>query len=120
MVRKTRKSKFSCNGRRIPFRREDSWSFNNEYARNGATFGVNNSSSPHTNNWKNNCLLLGETPTQTINNSSAAAEKWFSIKCSKVNAKFHLILPYDGDESYLYINKTKIYKFKVKENISWY
>ena len=27
---------------------------------------------------------------------------------------------YDGDESYLYINKTEICKFKVKDNISWY
>ena len=27
---------------------------------------------------------------------------------------------YIGDESYLYVNKTKICKFKAKDNISWY
>ena len=27
---------------------------------------------------------------------------------------------YNDDESYLYINKTEIYKFKSKNNISWY
>ena len=29
-------------------------------------------------------------------------------------------LHYRGDESYLYVNKTEIWKFKAKENISWY
>ena len=27
---------------------------------------------------------------------------------------------YNGDGSYLYVNKTEIYKFKAKDNISWY
>ena len=27
---------------------------------------------------------------------------------------------YNGDESYLYANKTETYKFKAKDNISWY
>ena len=31
-----------------------------------------------------------------------------------------LSLHYNGDEGYLYVNKTEIYKFKVKDNISWY
>ena len=31
-----------------------------------------------------------------------------------------LSLQCDGDESYLYVNKTEIYKFKAKDNISWY
>ena len=31
-----------------------------------------------------------------------------------------LSLYYNGDESYLYANKTKICKFTMKDNISWY
>ena len=27
---------------------------------------------------------------------------------------------YNGDESYLYVNKTAIYKFEAKDNVSWY
>ena len=27
---------------------------------------------------------------------------------------------YNGDGSYLYVNKTEIYKFKAKDNISWH
>ena len=39
---------------------------------------------------------------------------------SKANTKVCLILYYHGDESYVYVNKTKTYKFKAKDNISWY
>ena len=43
-----------------------------------------------------------------------------SINFSKLNTKLCLSLQCDGDESYLYVNKTEIYKFKAKDNISWY
>ena len=42
------------------------------------------------------------------------------INFSKGNTKFGFNLHYNGDESYLYINKTEICKFKAKDNISWY
>ena len=42
------------------------------------------------------------------------------INFSKANTKFCLSLHYNGDESYLYVNKTNIYKDKVKYSISWY
>ena len=44
-------------------------------------------------------------------------QKKISINFSKANAKFCLSLHYNGDESYLYLNKTKIFKFKVKDNV---
>ena len=42
----------------IEFDRECSWSFGNEFARNSIIFGVDNSSSSHTDNHKNNFLVL--------------------------------------------------------------
>ena len=42
------------------------------------------------------------------------------INFSKAITKFCLSLHYNGDESYLYLNKTEICKFKVMHNISWY
>ena len=36
------------------------WNFGNDFARNVAIFGVDNSSSSQTNNRKNNFLVLGE------------------------------------------------------------
>ena len=46
------------------------------------TFGVDNSSSSHTDNCKNN-YLLGEGPADDINGSVGAAEETFSINFSK-------------------------------------
>ena len=43
-----------------------------------------------------------------------------SINFTKANPTFCLSLHYSGDDSYLYVNKTEIYKFKAKDNISWY
>ena len=43
-----------------------------------------------------------------------------SINFSKANTKFCLSLHYNGNESYLYVNKTEIQKFKGKDNISQY
>ena len=36
-----------------------------------------------------------------------------------INTHFCLSLHCNGDESYLYVNKTEIFKFKAKDNISW-
>ena len=47
-------------------------------------------------------------------------QKKMSINFNKASRKFCLSLLYNGDESYLYVNKTDIYKFKAKNNISWY
>ena len=42
-----------------------------------------------------------------------------SINFSKANTKFWSLY-YNGNESYLYINKTEIFKFEANNNISWY
>ena len=38
---------------------------------------------------------------------------------SKASTKFCLRLHDSGDESYLYVNKTEIYKCKANDNICW-
>ena len=48
------------------------------------------------------------------------SRKKISINFSKANTKFFLSLHYNGGESYLHVNKTEIYKFKVKFNIIWH
>ena len=45
-------------------------------------------------------------------------QKKISMNCSKAKTKFPLNLYYNGDESYLRLNKTKICKFKENDNIS--
>ena len=66
-------------------------------------FGVDNSSSSHTDNRKNN-LVLGEGLNENINGSICAAEKKFSINFSKAKTNFCLSLHCNHHNSYLFIN----------------
>ena len=118
LVRNAIKSKLPYNGQGIAFDGEGCWSFGNDFARNVVIFGVANNSSSHIDNKKKNFLVLGEGPTQGINDSTGSAEKKFSINFSKANTKSCLSLHGNGYESYLYVKKTEIYKFKVNDNIS--
>ena len=51
----------------IAFDWKGSWSFNDDFARNSIVFGVDNSSSSHTDNLKNNFLILSEGDTSKKN-----------------------------------------------------
>ena len=87
-------------------------SFDNEFARNVIIFGVDNKSSSHSNNHKNNFLILDEGPTSAINGSFGSSVKKFSINFTKANTKFCLSLHYTADNSYMSINGKEIFKFK--------
>ena len=63
-------------------------SFDNDYARNVLIFGIDNSLLSHTDNLKNNFLILGEEDTFGINENFGAPEKKFSINSSKANQNF--------------------------------
>ena len=65
-------------------------------------------------------MVLGEGPTEGINGNVVTAGKKFTINFSKASTTVCLSLHYNGDESYLYVNKTEICKCKVNDNISWY
>ena len=72
-ISKKFKSKFTYNGRGIAFDGEGSSSFDNDFAKNLVIFGVDNSSSSHTDNQKNN--FLGQGSTRGVNDSTGEAEK---------------------------------------------
>ena len=67
-------------------------------------FSVDNSLSSHTNNQKNNFLVLG--------GNHDAPDKNFSINFSKAKTKFGLSLLYNGDNSYLFINRKTSIRLK--------
>ena len=81
------------------------WSFGNDFARNVTIFGIDNSSSSHTDNHKNDFLVLGEGDTSGTNGSFGAPEKEFSINFTRAKRKFCLSLHYNGDNSYLFVKK---------------
>ena len=70
---------------------------------NVVIFGVGMSSGIHVNNKTKNILILGEGFTKCIQLILLELEK-----------NFCLILHYNGDNSYLFVNGTKMVKFKAK------
>ena len=56
IVKNSDKEKYVYSGYGMAFDRKDSWSFNDDTARNVIIFGVDNSSSSHTGNLKNDIL----------------------------------------------------------------
>ena len=73
------------------------------------------SSSAHIDNKKKDILILGVGPTQGLEHT-LTAEKMYSINFTVTNIKFCLSLHYNEANSYLFVNGTEIYKFKVKDS----
>ena len=66
--------------------------------------GADKSLSSHSDNRKNNLLILGESPTYGIYGSVESPKKRFNINFTKANTKFCLSLHYNADNSYLFVN----------------
>ena len=77
--------------------------------------GVDMSSSVHVDNKKKYILVLGEGPTQELDDTTLTAEKKHSINFTENSKKICLSLHYDGVNSYLFVNGTKIHKAKDSE-----
>ena len=105
IVKHSDKKKYVYSGYGIAFDEKGEWSFDDDAARNAVIFGVNNISSSHAGNFKNDFLMLGEGDTFGINGSFSALEEKFSINFSKANSKFCLSLHYNADNSYLFANE---------------
>ena len=79
LVKNSDKEKQVYSGYGMAFDRIGTWNSDNGDAWNVIILGVDNSSS-HTDNHKNNFLVLGEGPTYCINGSFCTPEKKLSIE----------------------------------------
>ena len=86
--------KYKYSGYDIGFDRNEKFSFGNGYGLNAIIFGVDMSSSVHVDNKKKD--ILGEGPTQGLDDTTLSAEKKYLIKFTKNNKKFGLSLHYNG------------------------
>ena len=87
MLKNSDKSKNVYSGYVLAFDEAGSWSFD-DFVSNDVISGVGNSSLVHTNNRKNNFLVLGEGPNDDINGCVSAAKEKFSINFSKKRENF--------------------------------
>ena len=86
------------------------------YGQNVIIFGVDMNSSIHADNKGKDILVLGKSPARGLSEHSLTAEKLYSINFSKNNIKCCLSLHYIEANSYLFVNGTKIIKFKAKDS----
>ena len=91
--------KYVHSGYGIRFDRRSSFSFpGGGFGQNVLIFGVDMSSSAHTDNKKKDILVLGKGPTQGLEHT-LTAEKMYSINFTEKNKKFCLSLHYNGANS---------------------
>ena len=84
--------------------------------KNAIIFEADMSSSVHIDNKNKGILILGEGPTQVLDNNTLTAEIKYSLNFTQPRKRFVLRLHYNGSNTFLFINATKIYQFKAKES----
>ena len=61
-------------------------------------------------------LILGKDPTQGVDDTTLTAEAQYSVNFSRSNRKNCLSMHYNGNNSFLYVNAIKVYRFKAKDS----
>ena len=116
LTKSTDIDKYRYSGDGIGFDRRSIFSFSSDgFGQNVLIFGADMSSSAHIDNKKKEILVLGKGQTQGLEHT-LVAEKMYSINFTVTKNKFCLSLHYNGANSCLFVNSTKIYKFKAKDS----
>ena len=74
------------------------------------------SSSVHVDNKGKDILILGEGPTQGLDDTTLTAEAKYPINFTQSGKRFVLSLHYNGSNSFLFVNPTKVYQFKAEKS----
>ena len=75
------------------------------------------SSFVHANNENKNIFYFGKRQTKGLDDTSITAEAEYSINFSRSERNFFFLsFHYNGINSFLFINATKIYQFKAKDS----
>ena len=106
---------YKYSGYGIGFDRKGFYSIGDEFGRNVTIFGIDMSSSRHTDNEKKYILILVKGPLQGLEHT-LTEEKLCSINFTKENTNFCLSLYYNGANNYLFVNGTEIIYLKVKDS----
>ena len=74
------------------------------------------SSSVHVDNEGIDILIFWKGPTQVLGEHSLTAEKMYSVNFTDHREEYSLSLYYKGANCYLFVNGTKVIKFKAKDS----
>ena len=61
-------------------------------------------------------LIFGEGPAQGLDDTTLTAEVKYPINFTQSGKRFVLSLHYNGINSFLFVNATKVYQFKAKNS----
>ena len=70
--------------------------------------------SMHIDNKNKDILILGERATQILDDTTLTPEEKHPINFTQSGKRFVLSLQYNGSNSFLFVNDTKIYQFKAR------
>ena len=73
------------------------------------------SSSVHIYNKGKEILIIGERPAQGLGETTLTAEAIYPINFKQIGKRFALSLHYNRGNSFLFVNATKVYQFKVND-----
>ena len=108
--------KYKYSGYSIGFDSRSDFSFTNgSVEKNVIIFGADMSSSVHIDNKNKDISILGEGPTQGLDETTLKAEAKYPINFTQPRQRFLLSLHFNGSNSFLFVNATKIYHFKSKD-----
>ena len=74
------------------------------------------SSSVRVDNKGKDILILGEGPTQRLDDSTLKAEAKYLTNFTQLGKTFVLSLHYNGSNSFLFVNAAKVYQVKAKKS----
>ena len=74
------------------------------------------STSVHIDTKRKDILVLSKGPTQGLDNTTLTEEAIYPIISTESEKRFLLSLHYNGSDSFLFVNGTKIYQFKTKDS----
>ena len=97
---------YSDYGIGLEARSQFSWSYS-KCGKNVIVFGADMSSSVHVNNKNKNIVVLGEGPTQGLDDTTLTAKTKYPINFTESGKKFVLSLHFNGSNSFLYVNAKK-------------
>ena len=84
--------------------------------KNVIIFGADIRSSMYIDKKGKEILILGEGPTQGLDDTTVTKEENYPINFTQLQKIFALSLPYNGRNSFFFVNATKVYHFKAKDS----
>ena len=84
--------------------------------KNVIIFEADMSLSVHIDSKNKDILILDEGSTQALVDTALTAEAKYLVSFTQSGKRFVLSLHYNGSNSFLFVNATKIYQFNVKDS----